>query len=474
MKIKSTIIALALVMTGLATTPAIATENPIVESFTFTPTEIDLLGASTKLDFELIVSHPFGIENLSSFVTIKDSRGSTWGAYITRTEFPINPGLKRVIFKGSLTLPRTLTSGVYSVGTTEIKNNSAAGYSYGTGAIVSKKIRDLNDAENSLLVRSGDDLNYEYATFQGPSYDSSLSISYKNIAKYNPKNAPILKVGESFNPVDYYEQKVASLALQIKTLTPIVCSTDGETLKFIKEGSCKFTVYTAKTNNFALYENNQTIQITSARIKSVLFVSKIDSQTAKDLPKSLTLPVVYSAVEGYVLPKTITPSICVPVGFTVRLISGGVCTLTYETAATSTYLASDVYQQTFEILRDPQTISFSLPNNANVSSKSLALTSTASSGAVVTYSTTSTGVCSITGSTLNLLTGGNCSVTATQAGTSTIAPVSATSTVMITGSLAAVNKTITCVIGKKSKKVSGANPKCPKGYKLKSKLIFKD
>ena len=467
MKIKSSIIALALVMTGLATSPATATENPIVESFTFTPSEIDLLGASTKLDFELIVSHPFGIENLSSFVTIKDSRGSTWGAYITRNESPINPALKRVTFKGSLILPRTLTTGVYSVSATEVKNNSIAGYSYGTGAIVSKKIRDLIDAENSLLVSSGADLNYEYTTFQGPSYDSSLSITYKNPTKYNSYNTPIWKVGEAFNPADYYEQKVSSLALQVKTTTPTVCSTDGETLKLITEGSCKFTVFTAKTSDFALYESKQTVQITSARIKSVLFVSKIDSQTTKDLPKSLTLPVVYSAVEGYVLPKTTTPSICVPVGFTVRLISGGVCTLTYETAATSTYLASDVYQQTFEILRDPQTISFTLPSTANVSSKTLALTATASSGAVVAYSTTSTGVCSIAGSTLNLLTSGNCAVTATQIGTSTLAPISVTSTVMTTGSLAPVNKTITCVMGKKNKKVSGVNPKCPKGYKIK-------
>ena len=467
MKIKSTIIALVLVMTGLATTPAIATENPTVESFTFTPSEIDLLGASTKLDFELIVSHPFGIDNLSSSVTIKDSRGSTWGAYITRTESPVNPALKRVTFKGSLTLPRTLTTGVYSVSASEIKNNSTAGYSYGTGAIVSKKIRDLIDAENSLLVRSGANLNYEYTTFQGPSYDSSLSITYKNPTKYNSNNPPIWKVGEVFNPADYYEQKVSSLALQVKTITPAVCSTDGKTLKLIAEGSCDFTVFTAKTSDFALYESKQIVQITSSRIKSVLFISKIDNQTSKDLPKSLALPQVYSAAEGYVLPKTTTPAICVPVGFTVRLISGGICTLTYETAATSTYLASDVYQQTFEILRDPQTISFTLPSAANVSSKSLALTSTASSGAAVTYSTTSTGICSITGSTLNLLTSGNCAVTATQVGSSTLMPISSTATVMLTSTVITNKKSISCVMGKKSKKVSGANPKCPKGYKLK-------
>jgi hypothetical protein len=33
----------------------------------------------------------------------------------------------------------------------------------------------------------------------------------------------------------------------------------------------------------------------------------------------------------------------------------------------------------------------------------------------------------------------------------------------------ATKKTIVCTKGKTNKKVSGANPKCPKGYKLKKK-----
>jgi hypothetical protein len=149
------------------------------------------------------------------------------------------------------------------------------------------------------------------------------------------------------------------------------------------------------------------------------------------------------------------------------LYSGGICKIEYFVEQSSINLASDIYLQAFEVARDPQTISFTLPSTANVSNKSLALTATASSGAVVAYSTTSTGVCSITGSTLNLLTGGNCTVTATQAGTSTLAPALATATVMLTGAVVTNKKSITCVMGKKIKKVSGANPKCPKGYKLK-------
>jgi hypothetical protein len=246
-----------------------------------------------------------------------------------------------------------------------------------------------------------------------------------------------------------------------------VCSSDGKELKLLKEGICTFIVSIAKTKDYLAKVSNQSVTITASRIKPELTMDKIANQTAKDLPKSVEIFRVYSASEGYILPKSATPEVCFPTGFFVRIISGGTCTITYQSGETATYLASDLYKVSFDVARDPQIISFTLPSTANVSSKSLALTATASSGSVVAYSTTSTGVCSITGSTLNLLTGGNCSVTATQAGTASLAPASATASITLSGTAVAVKKTITCVKGKSTKKVSGTNPKCPKGYKLK-------
>ena len=468
MKLKSILIAASLSLTVLSNlSEAFATEIPVVESFTFSPNEIDLLGADTTLKFELIVSHPFGTENPSSFITIKDSFGNTWGTPIFRTDSLENSTQKKVTYKGVLTLPRTISPGVYTVSASEIRNNKVAGYSYSTGEIFAKKIRDLSEAENSLLIRSSGDLNYVYKTFQGPSYDSSLSVIYKNISKYNSSIKPIWKVGETFSPLDFYEPKVNSLELQIKSSTPLTCSSDGKILKLNSVGNCDFTVFTSKTKDFAIFEDKQTVLITNPRIKSSLFIPKIENQTTQNLPKIVNLPQVYSAAEGYVLAKTITPTTCVPSGFTVKLIAGGTCVLTYQTSATSTYLASDLYEQSFEIVRDPQTVSFTLPNNVDISSKSLLLNSTASGGGVITYVTSSAGICSITGSTLNLLMAGNCSVTATQVGTSTLAPASATASITLTGTAVGAKKTITCVKGKTTKKVTGTNPKCPTGYKLK-------
>ena len=467
MKLKSLIIAAALLGGTFYAPIAHANQKPVVESFTYTPTEVDILSANTKVDIELIVSHPSGIENISTVATLTSSRNDTLSTYLTRIDSPVNSALTKVTYRGSLTVPRDIATGVYNFSVATVRNNSSAGYQYTTDTIESKKIRSIVGAESGLLVRSGGELNLTYDTFVGPSYDTTLGIAYNDSATFNSANAPIWKVGETFVPGKYYELRVPSLPLAISSSTPTVCSSDGKQLKLLKEGLCAFIVSTPKTADYLAKVSNQTVTVTAARIKPELTVEKIANQTAKDLPKSIEIFRVYSASEGYVLPLSTTPSVCFASGFFVRIVGGGTCTLTYQTKETATYLASDLYKVSFEVVRDPQTITFTPPATANLASRTVALSATASSGGAVTYSTASTGICSITGSTLNLLMRGNCAVTATQAGTTTLAPISATATVMIAGAAAPSRKTITCVKGNKSKKVSGTNPKCPTGYKLK-------
>jgi hypothetical protein len=467
MKIKSAVVVAALGVSLLWAPASSANQKPIIESFTFTPNDIDLLNPQTTVDIELVVSHPSGISNTSTMATLTSTRNDSLVTYLTRTDSPVNSALPKVTFKGSLVVPRDIATGVYNFSIAAVKNNSSAGYQYETDALDQKKVRNIVGAEYGLLIRSGGDLNLSYDTFVGPAYDNTLGISYNDFAKYNSVAAPIWKVGETFTPSKYYELRVPSLSLGISTSTPLVCSSDGKELKLLKEGPCTFIVSTVKTKDYLAKVSNQSVTITASRIKPELTMDKIANQTAKDLPKSVEIFRVYSASEGYILPKSATPEVCFPTGFFVRIISGGTCTITYQSGETATYLASDLYKVSFDVARDPQTISFTLPSTANVSSKSLSLAATASSGAVVTYSTTSTGICSITGSTLNLLTSGNCAVTATQAGTSTLAPASANATVMLTGAVVTNKKSITCVKGKSTKRVSGTNPKCPKGYKLK-------
>ncbi len=389
-------------MGGVLVPPAHATEKPLVESFTFSPQDIDLTGASTVVSFELVVSHPAGIDATSTMLTMKNSRNDTLATYLTRTD--ANTAAPKVTFKGSLTVPRNINPGVYTFSAVGVKNNSSAGYQYETGTIEGGKVRALVGAESGLLVRSGGDLNFDYATFVGPAYDTTLGISYNDPAKYNASNTQIWKVGETYDPSKYYELRVPSLSLALTSSTPTVCSTDGKTLSLIKEGTCSFVVSTAKTNDYRAKTSSQSVTITAARIKPTLVIDKITNQDVKDLGKSIQTAQVYSASEGWVLPQSATPTICFASGFFVKLIAGGTCKLTYQTAATSTYLASDLYTVSFEILKDGQPVVAPTP-------------------------------------------------VVTPAPTPTVKPV--------------VKKTITCTKGTKSVKRTGVNPKCPKGFKLK-------
>jgi hypothetical protein len=466
MKIKSVFIALLLTV-GFAPNIAQANVRPVVESFTFTPNEVELISANTIVAFELVVSHPSGIKNSNTQVNLSGPNGSTLAATLNRSEASLNPTLTKVTFKGSLVIPQNITAGAYTVTVNEVSNNPSAGYEYGTGTITTSKLRELIGAESALLVRNSGDLNLNYDTFVGPTHNTTLGVSYNNPAIYNNDNPPIWKVGETYNPSKYYELRVQTLSLIVTTSTPPVCSTDGKELRLIATGNCTFKVSTARTKDYILKESTQNVTITAARSKPELVIGTIATQTSKNLPKTIEIFRVYSPTGVYILPKATTPTVCIAAGFYVQILGGGTCTLTYQSEATTSYLASDLYSVSFEVSRDPQTLAFSPTNNVNLSSRSLALAATASSGAGVIFSTTTPTICSISGSTLNLLSAGNCAVTATQGGTATFAPVSATANIVIAGSPVVARKTITCVKGKSTKRVSGVNPKCPKGFKIK-------
>ncbi len=466
MKIKSIFVALLLTI-SFAPNIAQANVRPIVESFTFTPDEVELISANTTVAFELVVSHPNGIKNSNTQVNLVGPNGSTLAATLNRSDAPLNPTLTKVIFKGSLVIPQNITAGAYTVTVNEVSNNPSAGYEYGTGTITTSKLRDLIGAESALLVRNSGDLNLNYDTFVGPTHNTTLGVSYNNPAIYNNDNPPIWKVGEKYDPNKYYELRVPTLSLIVSSSTPTVCSTDGKELRLIATGNCTFKVSTAGTKDYILKESTQNVTITAARSKPELVIGTIVNQTSKNLPKSIEIFRVYSPSGVYVLPKSTTPTICSASGFYVQIFSGGTCTLTYQSEATTSFLASDLYKVSFEVSRDPQSISFTPVTNVNLSSKSVVLSATASSTAGVLFSTTTPNICSISGSTLNLLRAGNCAVTATQGGTATFAPVSASVEIIIAGSPVVARKTVICIKGKSTKRISGVNPKCPRGFKLK-------
>jgi hypothetical protein len=286
-----------------------------------------------------------------------------------------------------------------------VKSNPVRENSYSTGTILGGVLRPLIGAESGLLIRNNGDLNLTTETFVGPSYDSTLGVSFNDPIKFNSSNSPIWRVGEIYDPRDYFEMRIPTLALVVGSATPKICSTDGKTLKFLSEGDCSFTVSTLKTSDYVANIKVLSGSIKSARIKPILVVPQILNQTGTDFPKTLEVSKVFGN-GGFILPQSQTPTICIGGSFLVRLIAGGTCILTYQSIENSELLPSDVYIQKFEVIDTSKPIVVPTPV-----------------------------------------------VTPTPVATPTAKPV--------------VKKTITCVKGKKTVTRTGTNPKCPKGYKLK-------
>ena len=474
MKLKSLLVTSIIVFSSINLNLATAADEPWVMpelvSFEFSPKEIELTQLNTTVSVIVKASHPVGIKSEKINIYLRNAINPQSFVYqftALRTQNITQNNLTTATFTGSFTLPTTIASGVWNLSSEPIQGLAsikATGWPE-SASFTPANFRDMNGAENSLLVRLDGNLNYDLQTFVGPAYRSQAMASDGKPMTLNVE-APIWKVGEVIDTSKYFQMRVKAIPLEIISTTPQICQATGLLLKLLTTGECNYRVFTSKTKDYIYKELNLYSTVTQARTKPELSIPKIANQSSDGLPKTIIRETVYS-YGNIISPKTVTPGVCIPTNTGITLYTGGICELQYSTEATLTYLASDIYVQRFEVIRNAQSISFTPPATANLSAKSLALTATASSGAAVTYSTTSTGTCSVTGSTLNLLKNGNCSITATQAGTSTLAPISATSTVMITGSLTPVDKTITCVMGKKSKKVSGVNPKCPKGYKLK-------
>jgi len=428
------------------------------------PSSVDIATTKNVVTFDLVVSSPTGIVSTQSMTTFTNGSNSSLATSLTRVDNPVNNSLTTVEFKGTLTLPSNLIPGVYTASTTPVfAYNSSGTTGYPTPIITATSSSTLIGALNAVQVRAGGNLNLNYATFVGPSFNTFKGNIFSD-PKYYAAPAPVWKVGEVLTPSTYYQLNVPTLTLKVKTSTPSICSTDGTVLTLVAIGSCGFTVYTDQTADYLYQHDDENVTISAARIKPTYAVGNIATQSSAVLPLSIAGPFINGPV-GLVAPVSATPTVCYPVGTYITVISGGTCTLNYSSPASSTYAASDVFPLSFEITRSSQTVSFVAPTSVALSAKTLTLSASATSKAPVIFQSDSPVICSVTGNSLNLLKAGSCQVEAIQAGTTTISPALTVQSIMVTGSLVPAIRKIVCVKNGKSKTFTGI--KCPVGYKAK-------
>jgi hypothetical protein len=209
----------------------------------------------------------------------------------------------------------------------------------------------------------------------------------------------------------------SGLTVAFASATPAVCTVSGTTASLKTTGDCVIhatqagskTVYAVAplaSQSFIVYANPQTITFPAI---------------TATLTAATTLPLSATASSGLTVAfVSTTPTVCTVSGTTASLLTSGTCIVQATQAGNANYSEAAMVQQNLLVHLATQAITF--PTVANqVVGANITLGATASSGLAVTYTSVTTPVCTISGSTATMVSAGACVIHATQAGSAAYA-----------------------------------------------------
>ena len=213
----------------------------------------------------------------------------------------------------------------------------------------------------------------------------------------------------------------SGLAVSFTSNTASVCTVSGNTVTLVAAGTCSITASQAGNASFTAatpVTNSFTVAAAPLIAQSITFTSP-GNQTLGTAPPALVATASSNLSVGF---TSNTTSVCTVSGNTLSLIAVGTCSITASQAGNSTYSAATPVTNSFAVAAAPliaQSITFTSPSSQTLGTAPAALSASASSGLVVSFASTTQGVCTASGTTLTLVAVGTCSITASQGGNST-------------------------------------------------------
>jgi hypothetical protein len=206
----------------------------------------------------------------------------------------------------------------------------------------------------------------------------------------------------------------SGLAVTFASLTPATCSvthTSGWaaspndygtcTIQASQTGSSIYSPAAHIVQSFLVHHATQTIDFSA-----IAFNQNADS----------TLPLSATATSGLTVTfASLSPATCTVSGTTAALNAYGFCTIQASQAGNGTYGEAAHAVQTFFIHHLNQSITFGTISS-QAEGAPLTLSATSSSGLAVGFSSLTTGVCTVSGSTATLSASGTCTIEAAQPG----------------------------------------------------------
>jgi len=226
----------------------------------------------------------------------------------------------------------------------------------------------------------------------------------------------------------------SGLPVSYTSLTTAVCTVTGNQVSYLVPGNCQIR---ATQPGNGVYDDAPPVTASTTVVaaagnqpQTVVFTlpAQVNPGNTSNLAPNASsgLPITYVSS---------TPGVCTVSATTVTYLTAGTCTITGTQPGNGTFAPAPPTSQTTTVVLLPQTINFVLPAQA-ASGTTGTLAGTATSNLPVSYTSSTPGICTVTGTTVSYLTAGTCTIVANQAGDQTYAAataVSQTATVFVPG-----------------------------------------
>jgi hypothetical protein len=190
--------------------------------------------------------------------------------------------------------------------------------------------------------------------------------------------------------------------------TPAICTVAGATVTPQSTGTC---IITSTQAGDATYYAAADV----ARSFAIKGTQTITFDQPTDLTLGNNVDLTATASSGLAVSFTSsTGAVCTVAGNTVTSQSAGTCTITASQAGDTNFLAAADVARSFAI-KGTQTITFNQPSDLTLGNN-VDLTATASSGLAVSYTSSTTDVCTVASNAVTSQSAGTCTITASQAG----------------------------------------------------------
>ena len=213
-------------------------------------------------------------------------------------------------------------------------------------------------------------------------------------------------------PVTIGASASSGLAVSFGSTTTPVCTVSVNKVTIVATGTCSITATQAGDASHAA----ATPVVRSFTVNQAAQTISFGTLSAVTLPAS-ALTLSASASSG--LPVSLyatTPWVCTVAGNTVTILTTGICSILASQAGSANYLAAASVVQDFTVSLGPQTITFGALSNVAAGTAPFAISASASSGLTVSFTSSPTSVCTVSGSLVTIVAAGTCSITASQSG----------------------------------------------------------